>query len=96
MNDKKRKQIYVIINRLQELSTELNAIARTILMCSVDEHAKLESLPENLENSSRYEALEQSSEALEEASEEINLVYDNITEALSHLINTTDALEESL
>ena len=71
MNKERRKEIQNLIDRIEELKWDLETIAE-------DEQAYLDSIPENLMNSERYEKAENAVGNLESAMDSL----DDVTEAL--------------
>lgn len=71
MNKQRRKEIQEIMEKLEEIKTDLEAVWN-------DEQYYMDSIPENLMGSERYEKAEEAVSNLEGA-------YDNLDEALEQL-----------
>jgi uncharacterized coiled-coil DUF342 family protein len=73
MNKKRREQIQKVIDKLSECSEELNSIRD-------DEDCYRDEMPENLQNSERYEQSEEYSDILDDAATSIDDVVTNLQE----------------
>ncbi len=73
MNNKRRKQISEVLNSLEDLREAIESI-------HADEEDAFENLPESLEGSDRYDAMEEAVSNLEDA---VDLV-DELIEALEN------------
>lgn len=76
MNKERRKEIQVVINRIEELKSDLETIVE-------DEQAYLDSIPENLMNSERYERAEDAVGNLESAMDSLNDAEEALEEAMA-------------
>lgn len=87
MNKARRKSLASIIGRLEELKEELESITADLEEIKDEEAEYFDNIPENLQNSERYERAETALDALESAHDtltEIDLdeVIEQITEAI--------------
>lgn len=87
MNKVRRKKLDAIISEIENLKAELESVAEELEEIKVEEEEYIESIPENLQNSERYERAEATFDALESALDtlqEIDLdeVIEQINEAI--------------
>ena len=76
MNKERRKLIQVVIDRIEELKADLETAVE-------DEQAYLDSIPENLMNSERYEKAEDAVGNLESAMDSLNDAEEALEEAMA-------------
>lgn len=89
MNKAKRKQIKKTIAILQEISENAEKMLAIIRFLHADEQTKLENIPENLEGSEKFDAMEDSVYTLESA-------VDNMDEVVTYLHAAIKDLEDVL
>ena len=74
MNDKRRKEIKAIRDKLGELLSRLETLRD-------DEQAAFDAIPENLAGSQRYEAAEEAVTNLDDACENLDSVLEQLDDA---------------
>lgn len=89
MNQAKRKEIRRLIARVDELIVVIESLRGLADYFCADEQCKLENLPENFEDTVRYQTMENSVDALENA-------VINADDALTSLKRFKDDLEDAL
>lgn len=85
MNNKRRKEIANTIEFIGTIRRTIDNLAIDVEVISVEERDCLESMPENLEGSERYERAEEACSNLEDAAgfiDEIQELLDSIQESL--------------
>jgi len=75
MNDNRRKQVKIIIKKIEDIINETETIHD-------DENEYLENIPENLQSSGRYETAENACDILEEAASDLQEVIDKLNDIL--------------
>ena len=108
MNKQRRKELYAIQNRLYNISStdketvdiksiqgELEDIKSDLECLYYEEEAYMDNIPENLQNSSRYEAAEDACDNLESAVDSIDDAissddFEDIVDAIEDAINYID------
>jgi hypothetical protein len=75
MNDKRRKEIKSIRDKLGELLSRLETLRD-------DEQAAFDAIPENLAGSQRYEAAEEATTNLDDACDNLETVLEHLDEAV--------------
>ena len=75
MNNRKRDRLKTAIKMLEEASNIIDAVRE-------EEEEALENLPENLQDSERYESMENNVERLQDAIESIEQLVESIGETL--------------
>lgn len=71
INKARRKEINGAIKELNRIQTEIESLSTDITMICCDEQDYMDNIPENLQNSERYDKGEYVVENLEEATENI-------------------------
>ncbi len=85
MNNKRRKNIAEIISKLNSLSEEVENILSDIEIVKDEEEECLENIPENLQESERYNQVEEAADNLNTAFDVCQDVVGNIEEIISTL-----------
>ncbi len=75
MNKARRKNLQNIVDKLEELMADVEAIQE-------EEEEYRDNIPENMQNGERYEQAEFACDALSEATDSISAAIDSINEAM--------------
>ena len=90
MNNKRRKNIAEIISQLNSLSEKVENILSDIEIVKDEEEECLENIPENLQESERYNQVEEAADNLNTAYDMCQDVFGNIEEIISTLEEATN------
>lgn len=85
MNKQRRKQIREVMDRLEKLKEDIELLTEEIETIHFDEEEYRDNIPENLQNSERYEAADSACSSLEDAESALNEAGDNLDTTLSSL-----------
>lgn len=88
MNNKRRKNIAEIISQLNSLSEKVENILSDIEIVKDEEEECLENIPENLQESERYNQVE-------EAADNLNTAYDMCQDVVGNIEEIISTLEEA-
>lgn len=89
MNKARRKQIEKIIARLEDLKSSLESIHEDVEGVQSDEQEAFDNIPENLQESERYETAEAAVDALDSAEGGFEEVTDCIDSIIDYLNEAT-------
>ena len=89
MNNARRKTINGILTRLIKISEEMESILSDIELVKDEEEECFDNIPENLQESDRYQAAEA-------AVDNLNAAYDLWQEAFESIEDITSSLEEAM
>lgn len=89
MNKQRRKAVLEIIGKINNLYADVDDIKSLIANIKSEQDEAVSNVPDNLQNTERFEAMQNALECLEEAENEIDY-------ALEHLSSTTDVLQEAI
>lgn len=89
MNQVRRKSISRILVKLSEISGEMESILSDIEQIKTEEEESFENIPENLQESDRYQAAET-------AVDHLNDAYDLWQEAFESIEDVASSLEEAM
>lgn len=89
MNNARRKTIRRILIRLTEISEEMESILSDIELVKDEEEESFDNIPENLQESDRYQAAETAVDNLNEA-------YDLWQEAFESIEDVSSSLEAAM
>ena len=94
MNKNRRKELYAIVHQLSTLSytgkdvaTDLEHIKNDLSRILYDEESYMDNIPENLQNSYKYQAAEDACDNIENAIDALNDI--DIDEAISYIYSAT-------
>lgn len=95
MNKSRRKELYAVANKLlamkrtkdENSATELDAIKSELDMILYDEESYMDNIPENLQNSYRYQVAEEACINIENAIDALD--DENIDDAISYIYGAT-------
>lgn len=89
MNKKRREAIDRIIAKVNSIYSDVDDIKSLIADIKSEQDEAVSNVPDNLQNTERFEAMQNALECLEEAENEIDY-------ALEHLSSTEDNLQEAI
>ena len=89
MNNARRKTISRILTRLTQISEEMESILSDIELVKDEEEECFDNIPENLQESDRYQAAEA-------AVDNLNAAYDLWQEAFESIGDVASSLEEAM
>ena len=90
MNNTRRKTISRILTRLTEISEEIESILSDIELVKDEEEESFENIPENLQESDRYQAREAAVDNLNNAYDLWQEAFESIEDVSSSLETTTE------
>ena len=106
MNKIRRKEIYIVCNKLEtfkniqasERRSNLTDIINDIEMILSDEQYYMDSIPENMQGGSKYEKAEEACDNLENAISELNEITSesDLQDISSHIDEAIDYLYEAM
>ncbi len=89
MNKARRKNLASLIERLEELKTELESITVDLEELKVEELEYMDNIPENMQSGERYEIAEAAFDAMENALDSLNEI--DIEEVINNIADAIDA-----
>lgn len=107
MNNQRRKEIQTVIDTIATLRNQydncelefvesLDGLYSDIEQVKYDEEEYRDNMPENLQESERYQVADENVYDLEEATSTIEGIKDEVRDAIEKLAEVVDKLEESI
>lgn len=82
MNKKIRQQLDIVLTQIEELNEKLSSLQDDLQSIYDDEVAKLENIEESFGGTVRYQIMEEQTDALSEACEQLNDANDSLGEVI--------------